>query len=64
MALGCSRIPEFLRVSEKVDGSSKCLIEALERTAAVGDPLADDDLLPGDFELLLFVRPGAKAGAG
>src|SRR5690606_19867674 len=36
--------PEIAGVCEEVERSSKCLVEAAERTAAIGDLLADLDL--------------------
>src|SRR5690606_23324694 len=36
--------PEIAGVCEEVERSSKCLVEAAQRTAAVGDLLADLDL--------------------
>jgi hypothetical protein len=38
------RSPEIARVCEEIERSSKCLVEAAQRTAAIRDLLADLDL--------------------
>jgi hypothetical protein len=38
------RSPEITGVGEEIERSSKCLVEAAQRTAAIGDFLADLDL--------------------
>jgi hypothetical protein len=36
--------PEIARVCQEVERSSKCLVEAAQRTATIGDPFVELDL--------------------